>query len=303
MTNVYSNKRRGFTLVELLVVIAIIGVLIALLLPAVQMARESARRIECSNNLKQIGLGMHNFHDTNKGLPAGRGRLDYLTWPVFILPFIEEESLYNRFDVLGPYATQPADAVQAGIDTFYCPSRRNPTVISVSEHSGVQVGSVGDYAGCAGYNNSWLNIADDPNGAICVGPLVEADLDASNRLVEVPHRIRFQDITDGLSETFLVGEKAISQDHEGEGDWGDGSMFNGDQPETCVRIAGPAVPIANGLNLPAGGGQFPMFGGWHPTISLFAFGDGSVKIISEDIDANTLRNLAIRNDGEVVGSY
>lgn len=296
-------KGRGFTLVELLVVIAIIGVLIALLLPAVQMARESARRTHCLNNLKQIGLGMHNYHDVNGGLPPGRARLDYLTWPVLIMPFIEEENLYNQFDIKVRYNSQSAAAVRTGVDTFYCPSRRQPTVLSTSELAGVQIGSVGDYAGCAGYNSSWINIANSPNGAICVGPDVESTVGSGGRLNEIRNEVNFQSITDGLSETFLVGEKAVSQRNEGQGAWGDGSMYNGDQPETCVRIAGPGTPIANGLNLPAGGGRFPMFGGWHPTATCFVLCDGSVKTVSENTHVNILRNLSIRNDGEVVGSY
>src|SRR5499427_6896199 len=100
MTNscLVVGKRRAFTLVELLVVIAIIGVLVALLLPAVQAAREAARRMRCQNNLKQIGIAAHNFHDVNGELPRAFSPITGLSWQVNILPFIEQQSLYNQFD-------------------------------------------------------------------------------------------------------------------------------------------------------------------------------------------------------------
>src|SRR5262245_17985795 len=95
------SHRRGFTLIELLVVIAIIGVLIALLLPAVQQAREAARRIQCTNNLKQIGLAMHNYHDTVGSFPPARKGCCWGTWNIFILPYIEQASLYNAWNSSG----------------------------------------------------------------------------------------------------------------------------------------------------------------------------------------------------------
>src|SRR5688572_30720375 len=132
---VYPRARRAFTLVELLVVIAIIGILIALLLPAVQAARESARRTQCANNLKQIGVAVHNYHDANRALPPVRiaGGTGWATFFVLILPYMEQQGLYEMWDLELNYAEQPRrEAVwQAHINSYYCPSRRQAPVLSV----------------------------------------------------------------------------------------------------------------------------------------------------------------------------
>ena len=116
--------RRAFTLVELLVVIAIIGVLVALLLPAVQAAREAARRSQCQNHLKQIGLAVHNFEDIYKTLPHSRYD-DRYTWAVEILPFVEQKSLYDQWDLTKNYYKQNAVARMTTVPVYFCPSRRS----------------------------------------------------------------------------------------------------------------------------------------------------------------------------------
>src|SRR5476649_2745432 len=122
-----SRLVAGFTLVEMLVVIAIIAILIALLVPAVQKVREAAARTQCANNLKQIGLGFHNYHDTFKFLPPARVGTwgGPATWAVLILPFIGQENVYRLWDITKPYYSQPIAAVQAQIATYYCPTRRS----------------------------------------------------------------------------------------------------------------------------------------------------------------------------------
>ena len=119
-----SHRKRGFTLVELLVVIAIIGILIALLLPAVQAAREAARRTQCTNNLKQFGLGMHNYHDTYKTFPYGHDNTGRrVTWFPLILPFIEQQALHDEFDwVANSWFGAQAPACNRDVPGARCPS-------------------------------------------------------------------------------------------------------------------------------------------------------------------------------------
>jgi prepilin-type N-terminal cleavage/methylation domain-containing protein len=126
-----AARRTAFTLVELLVVIAIIGILIALLLPAVQSARESARRAQCANNLRQIGIAVHNYHDVKKWLPPVRisGGAGYATFFVLIMPYIEQENIQELWDLNRTYAQQTVAAQQAHVKSYYCPTRRQPSLL------------------------------------------------------------------------------------------------------------------------------------------------------------------------------
>jgi prepilin-type N-terminal cleavage/methylation domain-containing protein len=134
-----AEVRRGFTLVELLVVIAIIGILIALLLPAVQAAREAARRMQCSNNLKQIGLGLHNYHDTFGTFPPGASQDQYLGYATRLLPFMEQKPLYDRVDFENVYSTPNNYAVGAvRVDAFLCPSSSEFTSKHTAEQANGQ---------------------------------------------------------------------------------------------------------------------------------------------------------------------
>ena len=302
--SVLSSRRLGFTLVELLVVIAIIGVLVGLLLPAVQMARESARRISCTNHLKQIGVATQMFVDTYGYVPAGRPRDGYLTWPVFVLPFLEQQPLYDRFDVHLPYRMQPEDAVQAKLPFYICPSRRSPMIARTPDRPAWTAGSCGDYAGNAGFNTYWAEVFGTPNGVINSGD-VNVNQVIANRLTTTRGRYKLGDITDGLSQTLFFGEKATNQYHLGEpGGWGDASFFSGDQPATVMRIGNQLFPIATNDYFPAPGpGTIPVWGSAHPQVVIFALGDGSVRPISKQIDGRTLGWLCGRDDGEVVGDF
>src|SRR5690242_4884124 len=133
LTATRRPQRLAFTLVELLVVIAIIGVLVALLLPAVQMARESARRTQCSNHLKQLGLAAQNFNDVRGWLPPTRVSNDstdanqnWLTWAVILLPYVEQQNYYTQWDLTKAYELHPQQVTRQAVPVYFCPSRRKP---------------------------------------------------------------------------------------------------------------------------------------------------------------------------------
>jgi prepilin-type N-terminal cleavage/methylation domain-containing protein len=240
--------RSAFTLIELLVVIAIIAVLLGLLLPAVQKVREAANRSQCSNNLKQLGLACHNYHNVYNALPYARsgGRPQDNSWAVLVVPFIEQDNLYKLFATPipngsgGTYPMNPdsglndlnrsqfqaTGALNAQVPIFYCPSRRKPP--QLSENGGATYGNVqgacGDYGvvlGDDGLNNGAFHV----NDAYAVG-------------------FRLTDVTDGTSNTFLVGEKHVPVGAFGTLAANDFCIYASKDAWTVGRQAGPRYPLA-----------------------------------------------------------
>jgi prepilin-type N-terminal cleavage/methylation domain-containing protein len=300
-----SLPRPGFTLIELLVVIAIIAVLIGLLVPAVQKVREAANRMSCSNNLKQIGLAFHNFHDTNGYLPPTRLGFARPSWCVVILPFLEQDALYKLWDPNLNYWEVPAVARQTPVKTYFCPSRRAPGVLSIQEAwyrpaAENPPGAVGDYAACQGTwnNGNW-------SGQNATGAIIRAG--NNNSLILGTSLTRMSSITDGTSNTFLVGEKHVPLGRFGRASYADSSTYNGTQSLYSCRLAGLEDPLALGPtdeSLSASGDprdyNARKFGSWHPGVTGFVFCDGSVHYLRNTIDTTTLARLALRADGQVV---
>jgi prepilin-type N-terminal cleavage/methylation domain-containing protein len=300
----HSKYRRGFTLVELLVVIAIIGVLVALLLPAVQFAREAARRTQCSNNLRQLGIATHTFHDTRRFLPPAfiGDNSDtpngWATWGALIMPYLENSAQYAKWDVTRRASLQPAEAYQPQSPIYLCPSRRAP-VLSLSDFA-TPGGALSDYAASFGTEALYTS----STGALIPNlPYVAQDSTGEWRVTEWSGQTSFADITDGTSNTTLFGEKHIRPDSlRGKNE--DRSVFSGVR-NTHRRMMGISPTVGNNRPLLTPQVQsLPLanssFGGPHPTVCQFVFCDASVKPVHVTADLQTLTWLVTRNDNNVV---
>jgi prepilin-type processing-associated H-X9-DG protein len=278
-----------------------------ILLPAVQAVRESGRRTNCRNNLHQIGLAMTQYHDTQQRFPPSRPADRFLTWYVFLMPYCEENSLYEKFDLKAPYADQPSDAVTARVPIYFCPSRRTEGT-SLFETNGEHVGVVGDYAGNAGSSeyfpfDAWALFDGEVDGVINSGRASENPISAG-RLVKAPvGRVRMAEIIDGQSHTFLVGEKAVNANFQRQpGGHGDGAIYNGDEPGTSMRLGGYALEVNSKPDV-FSPGAVPVFGSSHTSLCNFLFADGHVDSLSTAIDVETYRRLCSRRDRQVVDDY
>jgi prepilin-type N-terminal cleavage/methylation domain-containing protein len=309
---VRRGRRWGFTLIELLVVIAIIAILVALLLPAVQQAREAARRAQCKNNLKQIGLALHNYHDVYRTFPPGwmqpetpdvdGGFGERWAWKVFILPQLDQAPLYQALNVnLGgqpiPLADQPS--AQTILSVYLCPSDPGANVNESYPDPNGNFYPKSNYPGVHGR-----------------GEEVSINIGGGNGLLGKASRVRMADITDGTSQTFAVGER----DHRSRGQGLFGSV--GDPfrhaavwiramprpgsitPTTqhgrsvtgiCTDISG-STRVLNGESSRG-------FGSAHIGGAHFLMADGAVRFISDSIDLPTYGRLAHRSDGEVIGEF
>ncbi len=296
-----APRRSAFTLVELLVVIAIIGALVALLLPAVQAARESARRTQCVNQLKQIGLAEQMHHDTKGKYTMGREThwQQGVSWAFRLLPFIEMQNVHDSFQKLLPvFHEANALAMRTPVDVFYCPTRREPAADRDFDNddkpSLVQdVAAGGDYAANAGldylYGTTPANTPKDVDPGTMVGPIFTFS------------KIKAGQVTDGLSQTIAIGERHIPAEVESEPgledhDRGDNAFFAADNPGTI--LAG----TEDGLAEDRYDTRHWLFGSEHGQLVHFAFLDGHVSALDNAIDLVTLQRLSTIADGQVVAT-
>jgi prepilin-type N-terminal cleavage/methylation domain-containing protein len=305
------RRRSGFTLIELLVVIAIIAILIGLLVPAVQQVRSSAARAQCQNHLKQMGLGVHSFHDVHKYFPtAGSGagaravaggapvapKSQTWGWMYQLLPFIEQAPLYNN--------TADNTIKQAVVPIYFCPARRSSVVLALPN------GAVHDYIGNggAGLNSfstpTWRPASSTVASNGGYGVISNVLAGSSVQLV------RMGIIIDGTSNTMLIGEKSLHTARYGGGGGNDNQGYwRGIDSDV---LGGVYTPVSGGTPPPpyrpqkdtayAGtynySGNFSLFGSAHEAGFNAVLCDGSVRMIGYSVDVNTvLVPLCVRNDG------
>jgi len=330
----YASPQKAFTLVELLVVITIIGILISLLLPAVQSAREAARRLQCSNNLKQMGLAALNHEQALSFLPSGgwgyywTGDPDYGFgvkqpggWFYNILPYIEQQALHDLQSGKST-ATSPtrkaaaAQMVATPLSATICPTRRTAVAYPTWQTSSTpyytdplaNVGKTdyaangGDYytdpsyGGWDGGGPNDVPTGQAPTAAAKFGAVAKL----ANGIAYCGSQVSIAQVTDGTSNTYLLGEKYLMPDNYTNGaDGGDNeNMYMGDN-EDIIRWTSSGLPLSQDRN---GDGVGHRFGSAHAAGFNMAFCDGSVRSISYSIDPTTHANLGNRKDNAVIDS-
>ncbi|QDT65165.1 DUF1559 domain-containing protein [Calycomorphotria hydatis] len=302
MTLDSTGKSRGFTIVELLVVIAVIAILIALLLPAVQQARETARRSSCQNNFKQVGIALHNYHDAHSVFPLSDHRDDgrggsctgtewnvtdiyRYSWGAMLLPYLEQAAIYQEFDFGVNYNSSPSkeiDAVGATVVTFLCPS--DPQQDARCNRTGaIDNGSVKDDLG----RTNMAGVADSVTWECNTG---WGQTDGDGMLYN-HSKTRMRDATDGTSNTLIVSE--VTGSTTGTFDCNHWAVVN--HIDTAGGINGP--------NTLPGDGTWSLSSqqasSWHVGGCNFLMTDGSVHFLSENMSSVVLRDITTRSGGEV----
>lgn len=330
------NPRRGFTLIELLVVIAIIGVLVALMLPAVQSAREAARRTDCSNRVRQLALATQMHHNALRYFPPARYEsrpdankadqcgLETPTWLTRVLPYIEQVALGDKWDYSKPWHEHDESVRTTIPDIFLCPSRRSgeqPVGIrrlrtSVTGNGrrlpcGCPLpprrrkimmdvaGALSDYAG--NHGDLSPGATGEPTdfyfGGNGTGVIISVRPDCKDGVAIRPaDRIRMASILDGTSSTFLFGEKFVRPAELGQFPL-DSPAYDGDHLPASCRLAGPGLRLAHTPDDIMA--DMFSFGSWHPGGVHFAMVDGSVRFFSPHLDTTVLASLANRRDSQV----
>lgn len=315
---------RAFTLVELLVVIAIIGMLVALLLPAVQSAREAARLLQCKNHLKNMGLAVLMHHDALQAFPPARlrARDDYGenacestqgSWLVRIMPYLEEANAASPWDLYKRFEDHAPSSREHVPESFVCPTRRAaseavlpsglveeevvyPCGCSSFEMVSLTSGAVGDYGanhgdytgGSYGEQFAYWRGGNGTGVIISSRPRCRA-----GSPVNWIDKVRMKDLIDGASKTALAGEMHIPANRLAQYPE-NGPMYNGKDLPAFARIGGQGIPLARGpedTSVPIIG-----FGSWHPGVCPLVLADGSVRVVENYVDTAVLQSLCRRND-------
>lgn len=312
------DLRRAFTLIELLVVIAIITVLIGLLLPAVQKVRETAARMKCANNMKQIGLAIHNYENANKLLPSGgtqrnaagsQPAIRGLSFHVHILPYLEQGALYNGFDLAAPWFDTPTTGqtwanknkalMVKPISIYMCPSATSNRSVGSSESwpLNVELAYVSHYLGIMGPTGLIPGTATEyeftKQGSSAQGGWAKQGVLGVN----IQHQIMA--VTDGTSNTFLIGEQSFTANDSGARAWTRGC--DAASGYACVSTRN----IASELNVTVYKSTLynfnnVSFGSNHSAGANFLYTDGSVRIVAKTTPIDVLRSQASRNGGETL---
>ena len=308
---------RAFTLIELLVVITIIGMLVSLTLPAVNAAREAARRVHCTNNLKQLGLAVQSHEIAQQKYPTGGWGFQWFTdgdrgagkkqpggWPYHVLPYLEQIQLYDH--VQGKSGDEKEKALitllTMPLSTFHCVSRRAPGLYPWQENDvGYFPYNLDDYPADAAKTDYAINGGDnDPQLGNIPMTLEQGDhplfpwndFSKANGICFLRSEVTVAQVVDGLSNTYCIGEKWVrTSAQQDRGD--DTSMYCGFDKDNTRWTELP--PMQD--NSKEGWDQF---GSAHPGICLFVFCDGSTRVISNSIDPETHRYLGVRNDRQVI---
>ena len=307
-------SRRGFTLIEMLVVLAVIGILLSLLLPAVQQAREAARQVQCRNNLKQLGLALHNYHSARRAFPPGAisvreprhfavcgaasGHRGVDVWAeasdgpgfhgtsflVHLLPFLDEGPRYDGWDFTQSVAGNRA-AAEADLSQLYCPSRRSGVTNRAIMFGGWEAGG-NDYGGCLGGCNGFHNCGAHESWLTDAG---RRPLDECRGVFWINRSTRIAQIRDGTSNTLLVGEL---------------QRLDGGTDATTSRdgwAVGSSSTLFSSCSEHCDGINAPLFeepGSVHPGGANFCLADGSVRFLSESTETTLLKQAgSIAGDG------
>ena len=337
------TNRRGFTLIELSVAVAIVGVIVSVIVPAVFQARESARRVQCQNNLRQSGTALHSFHETHGRFPPGWSGIQFSddgsilrpadlgclwAWGAHLLPQLDQSPLFEQLDVSG-FSDPPApgDKFDVSLDVFLCPSDMAGRDSGWGLYQWTEEGESTLLKGYARSNYIAVNGSDSfPSIAVDVRSRDEAP---RTGIFGNETTTSAADILDGTSNTVAVGEREMSRSYEKEMMRGAVWMRNvgelptvaptlatkGSTPSSTPPVVGltvlPFAAIHCDANSVVGvtSGELPLnqspygFSSQHPGGANFVFADGAVRFISERIEATTYERLGTMADGEVIGEF